>query len=322
MKSRFRRSGRSLGIFAAAAVGRRNSRRLRVAAARHLQQRVSSSLGTVVFGTLPPVGTPPAAARSPRASSPARRRPTSSRSCPARNLGRARSRSSRELFMPLYAGPTGARPQVDYGAQRGRARPRSPTGTRRVTITIKPGLKWSNGAPIDANDVVFWFDLLKAAVKESPANWGQLHPRSDARQRHQRHRPRARHGRHAPEQALQPGLLPQQQPPGHQQRLTRCPARPGTSPRRAGRTCDYTNPANAKKIYDYLNKRGRVGLHASPPTRCGRTSRVRSSCKSFNATNSSYVLVPNPSYGGTPKPTARRRSTSRPTPASRPSSTR
>ena len=45
-----------------------------------------------------------------------------------------------------------------------------------MTIPIKPGLKWSNGAPIDANDVVFWFDLLKAAVKESPANWGQFTP--------------------------------------------------------------------------------------------------------------------------------------------------
>jgi len=32
------------------------------------------------------------------------------------------------------------------------------------------------GAATVANDVVFWFYLLKAAVKESPANWGQFSP--------------------------------------------------------------------------------------------------------------------------------------------------
>ena len=77
--------------------------------------------------------------------------------------------------MPLYAGPTGAVPKVDESLSAANP-PIFSDGDKTVTIPIKPGLKWSNGAPIDANDVVFWFDLLQAAIKESPANWGQFSP--------------------------------------------------------------------------------------------------------------------------------------------------
>ncbi len=77
--------------------------------------------------------------------------------------------------MPLYAGPSGAVPKVDYGLSAANP-PQFSDGNKTVTIPLKPGLKWSNGEPMVANDVVFWFDLLKAAVKESAANWGQYTP--------------------------------------------------------------------------------------------------------------------------------------------------
>ncbi len=94
------------------------------------------------------------------------------------------------MFMPLYGGPTGAEPKVNDGLSAANP-PVFSNGDKTVTIPIKPGLKWSDGAPIDANDVVFWFDLLKAAVKESPANWAQFTPGPAARQRREHQRPRA-----------------------------------------------------------------------------------------------------------------------------------
>jgi peptide/nickel transport system substrate-binding protein len=38
-----------------------------------------------------------------------------------------------------------------------------------VSITIKPNLRWSNGQPITAKDVVFWMNMMKAVA---PSEWG------------------------------------------------------------------------------------------------------------------------------------------------------
>ena len=68
----------------------------------------------------------------------------------------------------------------------------------------------------------------------------------------------------------------------------------------SGPHLDYTNPANAKKIYDYLNKAGgSVATFATNPLWKDVSGPFR--LKSFNPTNSSYVLVPNANYGGSPK---------------------
>ena len=42
-----------------------------------------------------------------------------------------------------------------------------------VTITIKPGLKWSDGSPVDGQDVAFFYYVLKAATNAAPSNWCQ-----------------------------------------------------------------------------------------------------------------------------------------------------
>lgn len=44
-------------------------------------------------------------------------------------------------------------------------------GGKVVTITLKH-YEWSNGKPVTARDVEFWIDLMKAAIKISPGNWG------------------------------------------------------------------------------------------------------------------------------------------------------
>jgi len=49
-------------------------------------------------------------------------------------------------------------------------------GDSVATITLKPGLKWSDGKPVTTRDVRFWMNLLKTAVKLAPTNWGAFVP--------------------------------------------------------------------------------------------------------------------------------------------------
>jgi peptide/nickel transport system substrate-binding protein len=44
-------------------------------------------------------------------------------------------------------------------------------GDKTLSVTMKSSYKWSNGQPVTANDLLFFIDLVKAAIKQSPANW-------------------------------------------------------------------------------------------------------------------------------------------------------
>jgi peptide/nickel transport system substrate-binding protein len=54
--------------------------------------------------------------------------------------------------------------------------PKYTNGNKTVTITMKSNYKWSNGKPLTANDLLFAIDLIKAAIKVSPANWAGYTP--------------------------------------------------------------------------------------------------------------------------------------------------
>jgi peptide/nickel transport system substrate-binding protein len=75
-----------------------------------------------------------------------------------------------EMWRPLYWTVNGTDPEVEPSMSI--ANPPSYTnGDKTVTISLKSNYKWSNGNPITANDLLFYIDLVKAAIKESPANW-------------------------------------------------------------------------------------------------------------------------------------------------------
>ena len=300
MRNDRRRSGRSLAILVTFAIAS-----LVLAACGSSSSgggssnKTEASLGTVLYGSLPPVGTPVHGGTITQGQLTGQTPTYIFPIAPGANTSTGTISFLSELFIPLYGGPTGAEPKVDYGLSAANP-PQFSNGDKTVTIPIKPGLKWSNGAPLDANDVVFWFDLLKAAIKESPANWGQYTP----------------------------GLMPDNvksistsgqddvvmqltQPynPGfflnnNLQDTNNVYPLPSTAWNIAsagGPHLDYTNPANAKKIYDYLNKAGAsVASFGTNPLWQDVSGPFK--LKSFSPTNSSYVLVPNPSYGGSPKP--------------------
>ena len=78
-----------------------------------------------------------------------------------------------DMYIPLYYGPKGGTPQIDPAHGAAEARRCTQNGDTTVTITIKPGLKWSDGSPVDGQDVAFFYYVLKAATNAAPSNWCQ-----------------------------------------------------------------------------------------------------------------------------------------------------
>ncbi len=205
------------------------------------------------------------------------------------------------LFLPLYNGPKGASPTIDYGLSIGRP-PVFSDGDKTVTIAIKRGFKWSDGTPVDADDMVFEIDLLKAAVADRAANWSQYTPgqfptsvvsaTAPSRYKLVIKLDRAYNPNYFLDDQLQDsnGVYP-------------LPATTWNIDRPGGPHLDYTNPANAKKIYDFLSSQGanESGFATNP---LWKDVDGPYKLSSFSATDGSYRLTPNPHYGGGPGPYA------------------
>jgi peptide/nickel transport system substrate-binding protein len=75
-----------------------------------------------------------------------------------------------EMWRPLYWTVNGVVPEVEPDMSLANP-PTYTNGDKTVTVSLKSSYKWSNGQPITANDLLFFIDLTKAAVKVSPADW-------------------------------------------------------------------------------------------------------------------------------------------------------
>jgi peptide/nickel transport system substrate-binding protein len=79
------------------------------------------------------------------------------------------------MWRPLWWGPLGDSPQIDY-TQSIAGKPAFSDNNKTVTITMSKNWKWSDGKPVTSQDVAFDIALIKAAVKISPANYGNYTP--------------------------------------------------------------------------------------------------------------------------------------------------
>jgi peptide/nickel transport system substrate-binding protein len=79
------------------------------------------------------------------------------------------------MYRPLWWTPDGHALSVDYGESIGE-KPVFSNGNKTITINLNQNYKWSNGEPVDANDVIFFTKLLEGAVTLSPANFGNYTP--------------------------------------------------------------------------------------------------------------------------------------------------
>jgi len=207
------------------------------------------------------------------------------------------------LYTPVYYGPDGARPQVNYSLSDAAAAPVASHGDKTFTITLKSGLKWSDGAPVTSTDVEFYFDLLKAAIKASPANWGQYSPGLFPANVTSVSTPSPTKFVINLKKATNPGYFLYNELQDTNFGLYALPAQTWDIDASGGSAItDWkTNPADALKIYTYLEAQGTtLSTFATNPL--WKVVDGPFKITSFNTTNSSYTLVPNKSYSLSVKP--------------------
>jgi peptide/nickel transport system substrate-binding protein len=202
--------------------------------------------------------------------------------------------------MPLYSGPVGAQPKIYYPMSAAAGPPTPSNGDKTYTVHLKSGLKWSDGQPLTAKDFLFSIAILKAAVTESPANWAQYVPGEFPTSVVSDSAPNATTVVLHLNKAYNPGFFLNNQ---LQDTTTVFPfpehawAVDSTG---GAHLSNWSDPAVAKKIYDYLNKQGTtVSTFATNPL--WKVVSGPFSLKSFSPSNGSYAMTPNPQYGGSPK---------------------
>ena len=75
------------------------------------------------------------------------------------------------MYRPLYWYGSGTKAEINYPYSVAKP-PVYSNSDKTVTVTLNSNYKWSNGEPVDAQDVIFWMNLIKA----NKANWGAYVP--------------------------------------------------------------------------------------------------------------------------------------------------
>ncbi len=197
-----------------------------------------------------------------------------------------------EMFRPLFWFVNGVAPKETPSMSLA-SDPTWSNGNKTVTVKMK-GWKWSDGQPITSKDAEFWIDEIAAAVKESPANWGNYTPKLGI--------PDAVASMSTPDSstlvinlksAVNPTWFLEDSLGGVQPMPSHVWAKASAN----GPILDFTNPANAKKIYDFLAKQSKsVTTYASNPL--WQTVDGPYKLTSFNNTSGAFTMSPNAAYSG------------------------
>jgi peptide/nickel transport system substrate-binding protein len=165
---------------------------------------------------------------------------------------------------------------------------------KTLTITMRPGYKWSDGTPVTSQDVVFAIDEIKAAVAENAGNYGTYTPGSGI--------PDQVVSMRTPNPStlvmnlnapVNPGWFLEDQ----LSEFSPMPAHAWARDSANGPLLNYAIPADATKIYNYLSAQsGKLSTYASNPL--WKTVDGPYTLTAFDASSGGYTLTPNPSYGG------------------------
>jgi len=202
-----------------------------------------------------------------------------------------------EMWRPLWWYVNGVQPK-ETPAMSLANEPKWSNGDKTVTITLKSNYKWSDGKPLTSNDVLFAIDEIKAAIKESPANYAYYTPATGF--------PDEVASATAPnastivinmKKAYNPSWLVEDQLAAIQP----MPAHAWAKASASGPILNFTNPANATKIYNFLAAQSKlVSTYATNPL--WQVVDGPYKLTTFNSTTEGFTMTPNASYGG-PKST-------------------
>ncbi|HYB88171.1 MAG TPA: ABC transporter substrate-binding protein [Streptosporangiaceae bacterium] len=198
-----------------------------------------------------------------------------------------------EMWRPLYWYVNGVNPTETPSMSLANP-PTYSNGDKTVTITLKTNYKWSDGQPLTSKDVLFFIDEVRAAVKESGANWSQYTPQVGI--------PDQVVSGSTPNSTtlvlkLNKPVNPTWFTEDELQLIQPMPVHVWAKASANGPVLDFTNPANAKKIYDFLaQESGSTGTYATNPL--WKVVDGPYKLTSFNNTTGAYTMAPNPAYGG------------------------
>ena len=202
----------------------------------------------------------------------------------------------RLMYRPLYWFPQGASHKVDESLSLA-ALPEFSDGNKTVTITLRDGYTWSDGNPVEADDVVFFIDLVKAALKKSPANWADYTPTQfpdsiasvEAT------------AKNTVTLKLKEAYNPEWFTANQLTSIIPLPADQWSRTSADGPIVDHSSPENAKAIYAYLDKASRdPATFATNPL--WQTVDGPYKLSSFDVTTNAYTMTANDAYGGPQKP--------------------
>jgi peptide/nickel transport system substrate-binding protein len=202
-----------------------------------------------------------------------------------------------QMWRPLYWLVNGVEPK-ETPAMSLANDPTWSNGDKTVTFTLKSNYKWSDGQPLTSKDVLFWWYEMKAAIKESPANWAYYTPSLGI--------PDEVASISAPNSTTVTMNLTKAVNPiwfwqdalGAMQPM---PSHVWAKSSASGPILDFTQPANATAIYNYLSAQSKsVTTYATNPL--WQVVDGPFKLTSFDASNGAVTMVPNTTYGG-PKAT-------------------
>jgi peptide/nickel transport system substrate-binding protein len=197
-----------------------------------------------------------------------------------------------EMWRPLYWPVQGASPTVDPVLSLAKP-PAWSDGDKTVTITMNSRYKWSDGQPVSARDVAFDIDLIRAAVKESTGNWANYNPGSFPDDFAGVSTPDARTLVLSLTSAVNPGWFYQDVLAFFQP----MPSHAWAKAAAGGPLLDFTNPGNAKKIYDYLAAQSNATTTWSTNP-LWRLVDGPFRLTAFDHATGAVTMAANPSYGG------------------------
>ncbi len=208
-----------------------------------------------------------------------------------------------DMYIPLYYGPSGGTPAIDE-SHSAALPPKYSNGDKTVSFTIKPGLKWSDGTPVNAEDVAFWYYVTKAGTDESPANWCQY---ASPTEFPYNVKSLSYSGNKVTMQlthSVNPTWFTDNQLQDTNGGVYPLPATDWDVNSSGQKLTDWaTNPKDALAIYENLNNTN----GADSPSQFATSPLWQVvdggfKLQSFNTTNDSFVMTPNKSYGLSPKP--------------------
>ncbi|QMU67707.1 ABC transporter substrate-binding protein [Streptacidiphilus sp. P02-A3a] len=197
-------------------------------------------------------------------------------------------------WRPLYWSPQGSVPTYDYSKSLTAGAPVISNGGKTFTVKLNGQYTWSDGSKVSANDVLFYVDLLKAAVKESAANDGNYTPSQFP-------------DNLSNVQVVDPQTVsftfnavynPAWIQAVELDQIVPLPSKTWAKSSTAGAQLDFTKPANAKAIYDYLITQSKsLSTYQSNPLWQDVDGPFKISM--YNATNNAVNFTKNSAYTGT-----------------------